>query len=258
MSATAATTPAIDLTWLPSDPEEQLALGFRIVSNAYKTRVQAQDAEIRALKAQIAERSEQYSSLQKKHSSLEVQLFEATQRGNQLAEENKNLFATIKKLHRDILRLESLKKAVLNSIQEDHSDAEESSSHKYYAPEDMLQSTAPRTMSELNGVEDLSTPFLSKFNPTEPPFLSSASHSGGTVLTSNSASGQKTVDGKIFFRNARSRMSYENFNQFLSNIKKLNNQQQDREETLRNAQRLFGEANRDLFEEFKVMINRHP
>lgn len=35
-------------------------------------------------------------------------------------------------------------------------------------------------------------------------------------------------------------MSYENFNQFLSNIKKLNNQQQDREETLRNAQRLFG------------------
>ncbi|KFH01434.1 hypothetical protein TGVAND_265420B, partial [Toxoplasma gondii VAND] len=66
------------------------------------------------------------------------------------------------------------------------------------------------------------------------------------------------VDGKVFFRNARSRMSYENFNLFLANIKKLNSHQQDREETLRNAQRLFGEANRDLFEEFKVMINRHP
>ncbi|KFH08913.1 hypothetical protein TGMAS_265420B, partial [Toxoplasma gondii MAS] len=76
-------------------------------------------------------------------------------------------------------------------------------------------------------------------------------------LTPNTGD-SKPVDGKVFFRNARSRMSYENFNLFLANIKKLNSHQQDREETLRNAQRLFGEANRDLFEEFKVMINRHP
>ncbi|CBZ50910.1 hypothetical protein NCLIV_039850 [Neospora caninum Liverpool] len=217
MTSTTASTAGTDLSWLPSDAEEQLALGFRIVSNAYKTR---------------------YGVLQKKHSSLEVQLIESTQRGNQLAEENKQLVATIKKLHRDILRLESLKKAVLNSIQEDHSDADESS-HKYYAPEDMLQTAAPRTMSEINGVDDMGTAFLSKLNSAEGPFLAAPNPSTGTV-------------------NARSRMSYENFNLFLANIKKLNSHQQDREETLRNAQRLFGEGNRDLFEEFKVMINRHP
>ncbi|EPR57377.1 hypothetical protein TGPRC2_265420 [Toxoplasma gondii TgCatPRC2] len=256
MASTTASSSGTDLSWLPSDAEEQLALGFRIVSNAYKTRVHTQEAEIRSLKAQVAEKNEQYGALQKKHSSLEVQLIESTQRGNQLAEENRQLVATIKKLHRDILRLESLKKAVLNSIQEDHSDAEESS-HKYYAPEDMLQTAAPRTMSEINGVEDMGTAFLSKLSSAEGPFLTAPSSSTGAVLTPNTGD-SKPVDGKVFFRNARSRMSYENFNLFLANIKKLNSHQQDREETLRNAQRLFGEANRDLFEEFKVMINRHP
>eukprot|EP00920_Eleutheroschizon_duboscqi_P019027 GHVT01045152.1.p1 GENE.GHVT01045152.1~~GHVT01045152.1.p1 ORF type:complete len:209 (-),score=37.90 GHVT01045152.1:1484-2110(-) len=110
---------------------EQLALGFRIVSNAYRTRVAAQEGEIRSLKAQNAEKSEQVQSLQKKNSGLEVQLIEATQRGNQLADENKQLIATIKKLHKDINRLESLKKAVLNSIQEDHGGSDES--HKVSA-----------------------------------------------------------------------------------------------------------------------------
>eukprot|EP00920_Eleutheroschizon_duboscqi_P019026 GHVT01045151.1.p1 GENE.GHVT01045151.1~~GHVT01045151.1.p1 ORF type:complete len:176 (-),score=41.94 GHVT01045151.1:1484-2011(-) len=122
---------AADLSWLPSDSEEQLALGFRIVSNAYRTRVAAQEGEIRSLKAQNAEKSEQVQSLQKKNSGLEVQLIEATQRGNQLADENKQLIATIKKLHKDINRLESLKKAVLNSIQEDHGGSDES--HKVSA-----------------------------------------------------------------------------------------------------------------------------
>ncbi|PFH36678.1 hypothetical protein BESB_048700 [Besnoitia besnoiti] len=256
MSSSTTGSSGTDLSWLPCDAEEQLALGFRIVSNAYKTRVHTQEAEIRSLKAQVAEKNEQVSSLQKKHSSLEVQLIEATQRGNQLAEENKQLVATIKRLHRDILRLESLKKAVLNSIQEDHSDADESS-HKYYAPEDMLQTAAPRTMSEINGVDDMGSAFLSKLNSTDAPFLTPSSHPAGAVLTPNTAE-TKPVDGKVFFRNARSRMSYENFNLFLANIKKLNSHQQDREETLRNAQRLFGENNRDLYEEFKVMINRHP
>lgn len=113
---------------------EQLALGLRIVSNAYKSRVQGLDNEIRVLKAQNAERGEQVclpnllqrcrrgetsfgvhemitcirlhlrsvriqvAVLQKKCSALEVQLIEQTQRGNQLVEENKQLLATTRKV----------------------------------------------------------------------------------------------------------------------------------------------------------------
>ena len=43
------------------------------------------------------------------------------------------------------------------------------------------------------------------------------------------------MDGKEFFRQARARLSYENFSQFLSNIKELNAHKQTRTETLERA-----------------------
>merc|ERR1740138_1653414 len=52
--------------------------------------------------------------------------------------------------------------------------------------------------------------------------------------------GAAVVDGKQFFREARNNLSYEAFNDFLSSIKRLNNQQQTREETLQEARRIFG------------------
>ncbi|KAH9618707.1 hypothetical protein KSS87_021418 [Heliosperma pusillum] len=55
------------------------------------------------------------------------------------------------------------------------------------------------------------------------------------------------IDGKEFFRLARSRLSYEQFSAFLSNIKELNSQKQSREETLRKAEDIFGSDNKDLW-----------
>merc|ERR1711862_888671 len=40
---------------------------------------------------------------------------------------------------------------------------------------------------------------------------------------SPAAPGQRNVEGKQFFRMARSQLSYEAFNEFLANIKRLNN-----------------------------------
>ncbi|SBS92099.1 conserved Plasmodium protein, unknown function [Plasmodium ovale curtisi] len=323
-----------DLSWLPSDADEQLALGFKIVTNAYKTRVTSQEAEIRSLKGQLTEKLEQLSSIQKKYSNLEVQLIESTQRGNQLADENKQLITTIKKLNRDIDRLENLKKAVLNSIQEEH---EVEDAHKvmgvcdpkevvepfrrilyangthlykwddfhcfnehifgaaheglsfswlflcgsselsifalrlslagmhshhthsfpsqYYSADDMLQTTAPRTMLEINGNEDSCQTLINKIVNSDTHNIINGSFN--SPYLGNASLGEKNTDGKAFFRNARSRLTYEQFNQFLSNIKKLNNHQQKREETLKKAQIIFGEANADLYEEFKVLISKH-
>ncbi|CRG96693.1 conserved Plasmodium protein, unknown function [Plasmodium gallinaceum] len=241
-----------DLSWLPSDADEQLALGFKIVTNAYKTRVNSQEAEIRSLKGQLTEKHDQLSSIQKKYSNLEVQLIEATQRGNQLADENKQLINTIKKLNRDIDRLENLKKAVLNSIQEEH---EVEDAHKYYSADDMLQTTAPRTMLEINGNEDACQSIINKIVNSDTQNIINGSFN--TPYLGNVSLNEKNTDGRAFFRNARSRLTYEQFNQFLSNIKKLNNHQQKREETLKKAQVIFGESNSDLYEEFKVLISKH-
>ncbi|KAK8648731.1 hypothetical protein V6N13_129474 [Hibiscus sabdariffa] len=64
------------------------------------------------------------------------------------------------------------------------------------------------------------------------------------------------VDGKEFFRQARSQLSYEQFSAFLANIKQLNAQKQTREETLRKAEEIFGTDNKDLFISFQGLLNR--
>merc|ERR1719265_2800486 len=72
-----------------------------------------------------------------------------------------------------------------------------------------------------------------------------------------SPAGGRNVEGKQFFRMARSQLSYEAFNEFLANIKRLNNQQQTREETLEEARRIFGAENQHLYKEVEQLLNRH-
>ncbi|KFK43863.1 hypothetical protein AALP_AA1G183900 [Arabis alpina] len=65
------------------------------------------------------------------------------------------------------------------------------------------------------------------------------------------------MDGKEFFRQARSRLSYEQFSAFLANIKELNARKQTQEETLRKADDIFGEDNKDLYISFQGLLNRN-
>ncbi|KAL6198887.1 hypothetical protein ACLB2K_028675 [Fragaria x ananassa] len=65
------------------------------------------------------------------------------------------------------------------------------------------------------------------------------------------------IDGKEFFRQARSRLSYEQFSAFLANIKELNAEKQTREETLRKAEEILGTDNKDLYLSFQGLLNRN-
>ncbi|KAM0857866.1 hypothetical protein ACQ4PT_048186 [Festuca glaucescens] len=64
------------------------------------------------------------------------------------------------------------------------------------------------------------------------------------------------IDGKEFFRQARSRLSYEQFGAFLANIKELNAHKQSREETLKKAEEIFGPESKDLYLSFQGLLNR--
>lgn len=69
--------------------------------------------------------------------------------------------------------------------------------------------------------------------------------------------GRTRVDGKEFFRQVRSRLSYEQFSSFLANVKELNSHKQTREETLRKAEEIFGPDNKDLYSIFEGLITRN-
>ncbi|CEL92652.1 unnamed protein product [Vitrella brassicaformis CCMP3155] len=245
------------MNMLPADPEEQLALGFRIISNAYKSRVQNLDNELRNLKGLVDEKAGAISALQKKNSMLEVELLETRQRCDAMTEENKHLVATIKKLHRDIQRLESLRKAVLTSLQDDNTiQTEAILSKEYYGEDHHLDMAAPLTMSEMRGGGEGTRVEMSKSSPAQPGAQLRTEGAGGDFLGAATGGGS-LVDGKQFFRDARARMTYEHFNQFLTAIKRLNNHTQTREETLATAEQLFGESNKDLFDQFTKLLNRH-
>ncbi|XP_051126775.1 uncharacterized protein At4g15545-like isoform X2 [Andrographis paniculata] len=69
--------------------------------------------------------------------------------------------------------------------------------------------------------------------------------------------GKTRVDGKEFFRQVRTRLSYEQFGAFLANVKELNSLKQTKEETLRKADDIFGTENRDLYAIFEGLILRN-
>ncbi|EES12856.1 hypothetical protein BDA96_06G235300 [Sorghum bicolor] len=73
----------------------------------------------------------------------------------------------------------------------------------------------------------------------------------------HSFTGRPRIDGKEFFRQARTRLSYEQFGAFLANIKEFNAQKQSREDTLSKAEEIFGAEHKDLYISFQNMLNRN-
>jgi len=255
---------------LPQDHEDQLALGIRIVQSAYQNKVSAMEQEIRGLRLSNEECRANMSALQKKNSALEVELVESHQRSQQLAEENKELFKTVGSLRKQIGRLEHLKAAVLTSIQDDAEKEADMGDARALMNEEYIRSATPLTTSAmgLGGQANYSSyqPISPKLN--NPMMMGGAQFGNGSMEPSMGMGGMggmggggapapaPAIDGKAFFRQARSILSHEAFNQFLQSIKRLNNQQQTREETLAEAQRLFGPEHQSLYADFESLLNR--
>lgn len=252
---------------MPQDHEDQLSLGMRICQTAYTNKQAAMEQEIRGLRLTCEEQKANIGALQKKNSSLEVELVESHQRSQQLAEENKELFKTVGSLRKQIGRLEHLKAAVLSSIQDDHEKEAEMGDTRALMSEDYIVSATPLTSAGLGyggyGQQQQQNNYgqQQQQNNRQPSPSPAAQNFGGggnsfqpPVKEADPASPQ--IDGKAFFRAARGKLSSEAFNHFLASIKRLNNQQQTREETLDEARRLFGPDNPDLYADFENLLNR--
>lgn len=252
---------------LPQDHEDQLQLGIRIIQSAFANKMQSLEQEIRGLRLTCEEQRANVAALQKKNSALEVELVESHQRSQQLAEENKELFKTVGSLRKQIGRLEHLKAAVMSSIQDDAEKEAEIGDTRGFMSDEYLRSATPITSAEL-GYSQM--PPASRPIAREAPFASYTGPSdsgrvpgglaGGLAASGGGGGGgignSPPVDGKAFFRQARLKLQHEAFNQFLASIKRLNNQEQTREETLDGARRLFGPENNDLYADFENLLNR--
>merc|ERR1711879_821635 len=82
-------------TACPEQHGDQLQLGFRLIQNAFNSKMQSLEQEVRGLRLTCDEQKSQVATQQKKNSVLETELVESHQRSQQLAEENKELFKTV-------------------------------------------------------------------------------------------------------------------------------------------------------------------
>lgn len=257
---------------LPQDHEDQMQLGIRIISSAFQNKVNSLEQEIRGLRMSCEEQRNNVGVLQKKNSALEVELVESHQRSQQLAEENKELFKTVGSLRKQIARLEALKSAVLTSIQDDAAHEVEIGDSRVLMSEEFLKGATPLTSKEMAsssydrppalGHGGITGNFGGGFAQEHSALGPLGSHTSGLggglgASTSQSPSQSPPIDGKQFFRQARSRLSYEAFSLFLASIKRLNNNTQSREETLEEARRIFGSELQDLYKDFEALLNRH-
>ncbi|KAH1046508.1 hypothetical protein E1A91_A10G117200v1 [Gossypium mustelinum] len=302
---------------LPSDPFDQLDVARKITSIALSTRVSLLEAESSSLRDKLTEKDQQIADLCAQIDALETSLSEtsnklvkADQEKESLLKDNASLSNTVRKLQRDVSKLEVFRRKLMQSLQEDDESSATGGPPIIAKPtlsEDdsaLISRTASmRSQYSDSGAEDrdsdvsasrpglphglllasqTSTPRLTP--PGSPPSVSASvsptrtskpvsprrhsvsfstsrgmfdDRSSISSSDSGSQSGRTRVDGKEFFRQVRSRLSYEQFGAFLANVKELNSHKQTREETLRKAEEIFGPDNRDLYAIFEGLINRN-
>ncbi|XP_049344347.1 uncharacterized protein At4g15545-like isoform X2 [Solanum verrucosum] len=318
------------LSVIPTDPYDQLDLARKITSMAIASRVTSLESEMDRLRQKLNGKDRVILDLEDKVSQLEHACHQAELRLNitlqdnmKLSKERDNLAFTAKKLGRDLAKLETFKRQLVQSLSDDDSSPAETvdigiydqSVHKSYPLKEEVNSyTVHHSFSgsvdgrgsnaSKHALQRFSSPYITPLlTPSDTPKITSASvsprrcsaavsprrTSGSTSPTipqfqrrvsmssfypSSQQSSQQSsaanspprarpkpaqtprADGKEFFRQARSRLSYEQFSAFLANIKELNAQKQSREETLKKAEEIFGTDNKDLYLSFQGMLNR--
>lgn len=312
---------------LPSDPFQQLDVARKITSIALSTRVSALESESSLLRAKLAEKDDFIAHLQAQIESLDSSLSDssdklsrAAQEKESLLKENASLSNTVKKLQRDVSKLEVFRKTLVQSLREDEESSAGApqiiakptpneddaalppsrySSIQSKIPEmgnsfaEDRETDAPRPgLSQILLASQINTPrftppgsppsFSASVSPTRTSkpvspkrqsmsfsitrsmddrssAFSSMSSSQHSSMSSDAGSqaARTRVDGKEFFRQVRTRLSYEQFGAFLANVKELNSHKQTKEETLRKAEEIFGSDNKDLYTIFEGLITRN-
>eukprot|EP00931_Biecheleriopsis_adriatica_P079805 TRINITY_DN53151_c0_g1_i1.p1 TRINITY_DN53151_c0_g1~~TRINITY_DN53151_c0_g1_i1.p1 ORF type:complete len:267 (+),score=72.56 TRINITY_DN53151_c0_g1_i1:21-821(+) len=251
--------------------EDQIAVGIQIIQRAFQRKMQSLESEIKKMELTCDEHRSNVNNLERKNNALQVELVESKERSQQLHDEEKELYKTLGSLKKQIVRLEGLKAAVMKEIQDDQHKEAELGDTKALMSDEYLRGTTPLTAADMGyGPPRAESPprVLSPPRGPAPPQASAyqyeptsslpearprAGYAGPTAQATSSP----VVDGKAFFRLARSRLPYEDFNKFLAAIKRLNNAQQTREETLREASQIFGPERSDLYRDFENLLTRH-
>ncbi|OEL29307.1 Protein FAR1-RELATED SEQUENCE 5 [Dichanthelium oligosanthes] len=248
-----ASAPGVDfhlpdeiLAVIPTDPYEQLDVARKITSMAIASRVSRLEADAARLRRDLADRDRTEADLRARLADSDARLAAALDenvsspvavilpvsvqlrlalsflppdpRSAVEAGEGEGLACRDgqeagEELGKEVilsLQLEAFKKQLMKSLSEDNLLQLSETSQDHDA-EDNLTARVPSWKDEVSSNH------------------SSDTSSRSTKTESTYSGGRPRIDGKEFFRQARTRLSYEQFGAFLANIKEFNAQKQSRE-----------------------------
>merc|ERR1711959_170559 len=120
--------PSVDavLSSLPSDAEQQLEVGLHVLRHAFRKKVKELETDNANMRQFGKEKQNQVIMLEQKVASLESVVDDMTRRAKELAAENARITAerdalgeNVKKLTRDMKKLDQFKRSILNTIETD-------------------------------------------------------------------------------------------------------------------------------------------
>uniref|UniRef100_A0A0D9W9G3 At4g15545-like C-terminal domain-containing protein n=1 Tax=Leersia perrieri TaxID=77586 RepID=A0A0D9W9G3_9ORYZ len=247
------------LAVIPTDPYEQLDVARKITSMAIASRVSRLEADVARLRRDLADRDRAEADLRARLADSDARLLAALDENAKLAKERDSLASTAKKMARNLAKLEAFKKQLMKSLSEDNLlQLSETGDDRDLDTDNNLTARVPSWKAEVSssrtsgGTSSISTmtesaqghqfsitPYTApKLTPGQSTFSSwhgssSYQYSAPTSPPQHrSFAGRPRIDGKEFFRQARTRLSYEQFGAFLANIKEFNAQKQSRERFL--------------------------
>lgn len=277
---------------LPMDPFAQLELAHKIAAHALATKVAQLEADSQQLREALLGKQNHIKTLERRTSLLELELQEmhaknkqAVEEAHRLQNEKAALIDAVKRLNKDVSRLEAFKKSLMQHIHEEEEPKLEPMSGDRLVSEVLssvskLQPSAAGQMQQQHQplLHSTATVYAARGPASTPGYPSSSGrpvysttpqHNAAAAAAAAAAVAASTpgpagymqpqprVDGKEFFRLARAQLSYEQFSQFLHNIKELNAGRQTRDETLRRARDIFGPTHPDLFGAFESLLSQH-
>ncbi|KMZ70070.1 hypothetical protein ZOSMA_1G00410 [Zostera marina] len=271
------------LAVIPTDPFDQLDIARKITSIAISSRVSDLDLSVASLRQSVSEKDRIIQELQDEVSRLECVVRDSNTRVQDVLNDNvrlrgerQTLETTVKRLTRDLSKLENFKRHLMQSLNEENfsetgttrmiesSNIENKDSVIPFKTSRVTSSTtsprlysqysaasSPKTTSPLKSLIDGKIVLLPSSYPS-----SQQSSTGTTPINGRALSGRSLrVDGKEIFRLARNRLSYEEFSAFLASIKELNAHKKTHDETLKKVEEIFGSENIDLYQSFKEMLS---
>lgn len=194
-------------------------------------------------------------TLQKKNISLEQEVMDGHNRALALAEENRELSGAMGTIRKHITKLETLRSAVLSSVQEQGPETGETQNTRH----DFLKS-----------VVQFSEPGCFMPHSMPPPSLPTPQQRTGTEHSVGSSTSSKTIfwdpSPSIHPRSptfppavvplrAKRHASQDGLKKLLNSIKLLNSGEQTRQDTLEDMGALFGSESHELLQGFEHLLH---